>query len=171
MVKLIGAVLIVAASTFIGFEFARRFSDRTKLLRQLKTALQALEAEIVFSHKPLGLAAKDIGEQTDGPISKFFSRFSRLLLQGGTNVKAAWEESLKELERKSPVRAGEMEVLRQFGETLGKHDLLSQQKHIRLALVHLERESGDAEERQARNEKMIKSLGFLSGLLIVILLM
>ena len=68
-------------------------------------------------------------------------------------------------------KQGEYEIMKQFGETLGQHDLLSQQKHIRLALAHLEREEADALDRQSRYEKMLKSLGFLSGLLLVILLM
>ncbi|MFY4776268.1 stage III sporulation protein SpoIIIAB [Metabacillus sp. RGM 3146] len=171
MIKLIGAVLIIAASTFTGFEFARRFSDRTKLLRQLKSALQSLEAEIMFSHKPLAAAAYDIGKQIPKPLSLFFEKFSERLSKGHTSVKAAWDSSLDDLASFSSIKKGELQVLKQFGETLGKHDLISQQKHIRLALTHLEREESDAEDRQARYEKMIKSLGFLSGLLIVILLM
>jgi stage III sporulation protein AB len=44
----------------------------------------------------------------------------------------------------------ELEILKQFGETLGKHDLVQQQKQIRLALTHLEREEEDeAREKQA----------------------
>jgi stage III sporulation protein AB len=39
-----------------------------------------------------------------------------------------------------------------------------------LALTHLEREEADAYERQSKYEKMVKSLGFLSGLLLIILL-
>jgi stage III sporulation protein AB len=59
----------------------------------------------------------------------------------------------------------------QFGATLGQHDREHQQKQIRLTLNHLEREEGDAIESQNRYEKMLKSLGFLTGLLIVILMM
>ena len=65
----------------------------------------------------------------------------------------------------------EYEILRQFGETLGRHDLISQQKHIKLALTHLETEEAEANLAQAKNEKMVKSLGFLSGLLLILLLM
>jgi stage III sporulation protein AB len=60
--------------------------------------------------------------------------------------------------------------MKQFGETLGRHDRMSQQKHIMLTLTHLEREEADAIQAQATYEKMTKSLGFLSGLLLIILL-
>jgi stage III sporulation protein AB len=39
-----------------------------------------------------------------------------------------------------------------------------------LTLTHLEREEADAIQAQATYEKMVKSLGFLSGLLLIILL-
>jgi stage III sporulation protein AB len=60
--------------------------------------------------------------------------------------------------------------MKQFGETLGRHDRFSQQKQIMLTLTHLEREEGNSIESQAKYEKMVKSLGFLSGLLLIILL-
>ena len=60
--------------------------------------------------------------------------------------------------------------MKQFGETLGRHDRISQQKQIMLTLTHLEREEADAIQAQATYEKMVKSLGFLSGLLLIILL-
>lgn len=69
------------------------------------------------------------------------------------------------------LKKNEYEVLKQFGETLGIHDRISQQKHIKLALTHLEASEADAEQAQAKNEKMIKSLGFLAGLLLILLLM
>lgn len=69
------------------------------------------------------------------------------------------------------LEAGEFEILSQFGETLGKSDRHHQQKQIMLTMAHLEREESDALERQGKYEKMMKSLGFLTGLLLIILLM
>ncbi|AZB43538.1 stage III sporulation protein SpoAB [Bacillus sp. FJAT-42376] len=171
MVKLIGAAMILFASTWIGFELAGRFGKRTRLLREMKVAMQSLEAEIVFSQKPLKAAAADLSEQLEKPLSQFFSQFSHILSRGGIDTKAAWKESLDQLAAASTLQKGELEVMKQFGETLGKHDLISQQKHIRLAMVHLEREEAEAGEKQNRYERMIKSIGFLSGLLLVIVLL
>jgi stage III sporulation protein AB len=154
MIKLIGAVFIIVATTWTGFEASRHLTERPRQLRQLKSALQSLEAEIMYGHTPLHEAARRLASQLSKPLSWFFESFSKKLTNSETTVKDAWEESLQE-----------------FGETLGRHDRFSQQKQIRLALTHLEREEADAHEKQARYEKMMKSLGFLSGLLLVILLM
>ncbi|MBS4215715.1 MULTISPECIES: stage III sporulation protein SpoIIIAB [Neobacillus] len=170
MVKLIGAIFIVVATTFTGFEAARNLSERPKQLRALKFALQSLEAEIMYGHTPLHEAARRLAAQMAKPLSTFFESFAGKLTNSETTVKEAWESSLKEIWKSTALKQGEYEIMRQFGETLGRHDRFSQQKHIMLTLTHLEREEAEAVQAQAKYEKMVKSLGFLSGLLLIILL-
>lgn len=171
MMKLIGAVFIIVATTWTGFEASRHLSERPRQLRLLKSALQSLEAEIMYGHTPLHEAARRLSTQMSKPLSWFFESFAAKLTSSETTVKKAWEESLSEIWKMTALKQGEYEVMKQFGETLGRHDRISQQKQIMLALSHLEREETDACDRQVKYEKMVKSLGFLSGLLLVILLM
>ncbi|WP_246944584.1 stage III sporulation protein SpoIIIAB [Bacillus pinisoli] len=171
MVKLLGALFILLATTWTGFEAAKHLSERPRQLRQLKVALQSLEAEIMYGHLPLYDACTHISKQLKKPLSWFFEDFAKRLKEGTGNVREAWHDSLIEVKRFTAFKQGEIEVLQQFGETLGQHDRTSQQKHIMLALTHLEREEQEARDKQAKYEKMIKSLGFLSGLLLIVLLM
>lgn len=170
MIKLIGAIFIIVATTWTGFEAARNFSERPRQLRALRSALQSLEAEIMYGHTPLHEASRRLAEQLTKPLSTFFDSFAKKLTDTETTVKEAWETSLKEVWRFTAMKKGEFEIMKQFGETLGRHDRFSQQKHIMLTLAHLEREEADASQAQAKYEKMVKSLGFLSGLLLIILL-
>ncbi|MFE8702518.1 stage III sporulation protein SpoIIIAB [Cytobacillus sp. FJAT-54145] len=170
MMKIIGAIFIIVATTWTGFEASRHLNERPRQLRQLKSALQSLEAEIMYGHTPLHEASRRLAEQLSKPLSWFFESFSKKLTNSETTVKDAWEESLVEMWKFTAFKQGEFEIMKQFGETLGRHDRLSQQKQIRLTLTHLEREEADAYEKQAKYEKMVKSLGFLSGLLLIILL-
>ncbi|WP_028399156.1 stage III sporulation protein SpoIIIAB [Ectobacillus panaciterrae] len=170
MMKMIGAVLIVAATTWIGFQFAKKVSERPRQLRLLKTALQSLEAEIMYGHTPLSEAAERLAKQMPKPLSWMFQSFQTRLQRGDKTVREAWNESLQDIWKLTALKQTEQEILQQFGETLGQHDRDSQQKHIRLCITHLEREEGEAKDAQLRYEKMMKSLGFLTGLLIVILL-
>lgn len=170
MLKLLGAVFIIAATTWIGFEAARRYSDRPRQLQQLKSALQSLEAEIMYGHTPLHEAARRLAEQLPNPLSRLFDRFATTLTQTETTVKEAWENSLRDVWKVTALKQGEFEIMKQFGETLGRHDRFSQQKQIMLTLSHLEREAADARDKQVKYEKMVKSLGFLTGLLLIIIL-
>ncbi|MCZ0754665.1 stage III sporulation protein SpoIIIAB [Anoxybacillus sp. J5B_2022] len=168
--KWFGALLILLATTWSGFEASRQLSERPRQLRQLKIALQALEAEIMYGHTPLAEAALHLARQLAFPFSRFFERFAEKLQTGETSVHEAWEDSLRAIWRATALKQGEFEVMKQFGETLGQYDRVAQQKQIALALVHLDREEQDALEKKARYEKMAKSLGFLVGLLLIILL-
>lgn len=171
MMKLIGAMLIIIATTWTGFEFARHLTERPRQLRALKTALQSLEAEIMYSHTPLHEASRRLALQLPHPLAHFFATFAKKLTETETTVRDAWEECLKEVWGKTALKRNEFEIMKQFGETLGRHDRQSQQKQIVLTLTHLEREESEAREKQAKYEKMVKSIGFLSGLLLIILLM
>ncbi|MBS4173429.1 stage III sporulation protein SpoIIIAB [Bacillus sp. FJAT-49736] len=171
MIKIFGALFIILATTWGGFEISRHLSERPKQLRWFKSALQSLEAEIMYGHTPLHEAARKLSPQFPKPLSIFFSSFAEKLLNNLTTVKNAWESSLQEIWKMTSLKQNEYEILKQFGENLGKHDRLTEQKNIHLTITHLEREEKDAYDRQKRYEKMVKSMGFLTGLLIVILLM
>jgi len=169
--KFVGAALILLATTWTGFETAKFLSDRPRQLRQLKTALRALEAEIMYGHTPLSEAAIHIAKQLSKPVSLLFEKFHQKLQSGEMSANEAWKSSVEETAKLTALKNAELEVLKQFGETLGQYDRIAQQKQIMLALVHLEREEQDALEKRTRYERMVKSLGFLAGLLLVILLM
>lgn len=81
-----------------------------------------------------------------------------------------WKSQVDRLMERSCLHRNEREILYQFGRTLGQHDFYQQQKHIQLALTHLERELEDARDEQLKYSKMAKTLGILSGLFIVLLL-
>jgi len=171
MIKIMGAILIILSTTWTGFEASRHLSERPRQLRLLKSALQSLEAEIMYGHTPLHEASRKLSEQMTKPLSWFFETFSKKLTETETTVHIAWEESLREVWNLTAFKQGEFEIMKQFGETLGRHDRHSQQKQILLTISHLEREEADASEKQMKYEKMVKSIGFLSGLLLIILLM
>lgn len=171
MMSWFGAVAILSATTIFGFEWAQRVRERPKRLRELKVTLQALEAEIMYGSTPLSEAFQHIGKPLKEPLSSFFLIISDLLNDGDLTVQEAWECQLEVLAKETSFKSGEIEVLRQFGSTLGRHDKEHQQKQIQLTLAHLNREEKEARDIQERYEKMCKSLGVLMGLLIVILLM
>lgn len=171
MIKIIGAVFILIATSWIGFEASKNLSERTRQLRLWKLALQSLEAEIMFGHAPLHEAARRIANQVDPPIGQIFHQFQTMLVKEDMSANEAWKTSLNVIWNKTALKKTELEILEQFGETLGKHDIVQQQKHIRLALTHLEREEVEAREKQGIYGKMYRNLGFLTGLFIIILLM
>ncbi|WP_088104717.1 stage III sporulation protein SpoIIIAB [Halalkalibacter urbisdiaboli] len=169
--KIFGAIIILLTTTWVGFEFAKRLSDRPRQIRQLKVAIQSLEAEILYGLTPLAEASRNLAKQMPKPISYFFEHFSYRLVNKEETAHQAWEKSLDETWSHTALLQNEREVMSQFGATLGQQDREQQQKQIKLTLSHLQREEGEARDQQIRYERMIKSLGFLTGLLIIVLMM
>jgi len=170
MVKLIGIGCVLISTTLVGFHFANVLANRSKQLRQLQSALQILEAEITYGQVPLATASARIATQIQEPLALFWRSLSNKLTAGISGVSVIFREALEETWHQTVLKQEEYEIISQFGETLGKHDRYGQQQHIQIALTHLVRIEKEAVEEQRKFEKMFKSLGALSGLLIVILL-
>jgi stage III sporulation protein AB len=90
MIKVIGAIFIIIATTWTGFEASRNFSERPRQLRMLRSSLQSLEAEIMYGHTPLHEAARRLSDQLSKPLSVFFEAFAKKLTDSETTVKEAW---------------------------------------------------------------------------------
>ncbi|WP_100398389.1 stage III sporulation protein SpoIIIAB [Bacillus sp. FJAT-44742] len=168
--KWLGAILILSACTWAGFAFARRLSDRPRQLRMLVSALQSFEAEMMYGLTPLMEASLKLSRQIPKPISYMFAQFAYYLQKGEESAEKAWDACLADTWPLTALQQNELEVMKQFGATLGQHDRIQQQKQIRLALSHLAREEQDAKESQKRFESMAKSLGFLTGMLVIVLM-
>ncbi|KKB42949.1 stage III sporulation protein SpoIIIAB [Bacillus thermotolerans] len=168
--KWLGILLILTASFWIGMEQSRKLSDRTKQIRLLRTALQSLEAEIVHGFTPLHESARKLSERLPQPLSELFASFSELLMSTEWDAKEAWKASLNQVWPRTALTQNEWNILIDFGETVGKYDRLTEQKQIAIAMSHLEHQEEEAREKQRRYGHMIRSLSWLGGLLIVLLL-
>lgn len=166
--KWVGVLLFIFTTTWIGFEWSRKLNERPKHIRQLKNALRILEAEMMYSQLPLKEAFRTIAKQIPFPTSYFFQQLNEEF-NYTVELSNLWDKQIEMFTSISAIGNNEKEVLKQFGQTLGQHDFKQQQKQIQLAIEHLDRELEEARDQQQRYGKMAKSLGFLTGLFIVLL--
>lgn len=168
--KWIGAILLISATTFAGFEYARRYTNRPRQIRQLKNALQVLEAEIVYGQSPLIEVFQRLSKQVPKPLNEFFFLLNKEVTSSyETSFYSIWSFCLNKFWYKTAMKKTEKEIMDQFGQTLGQHDFVQQQKHIHLALSHLDRELENAEEENKTYTRLARSLGILTGLFLVLL--
>ena len=166
--KWLGVLLFIFTTTWIGFEWSRSLNERPKHIRQLKNALRILEAEMMYSQLPLKEAFRSIAKQLPYPTNSFFQQLSDGM-HNTVELSKLWNEEIETFTKNSAISTNEKEVLKQFGQTLGQHDFIQQQKQIQLAMQHLDRELEEASDNHRKYGKMAKSLGFLSGLFIGLL--
>lgn len=165
----IGAVIILTVTTWAGFDIASCFKKRPGHIRQWKNALQMIEAEMVYGQSSLLEVCENLSTHLPKPINHFFAS---ILNEEGVwdNFSSLWSKQLKKHWSWNAMTKSELEILIQFGRTLGQHDLEQQQKQIQLTLHHLDRELHEALEVGDQYQKMARGMGILSGLLVIILI-
>lgn len=172
MIDFFGCLLIFIACTAAGFYQASLLAKRSKQIRMLIHQLQRLETEIVYAMTPLPQAIEQIGKQSAPPLSRLFLSISHSLQQQkGKSTSQCWEEGVHRYWHETALQTNEKEIFLRLGHYLGISDREDQKKYILLSLQQLSAEEDIAREKQQRYEKMYRSLGVLSGLLIIILLL
>lgn len=168
--KWIGAIILILISTIIGFEFSSKFNKRPEQIQQLKNALNILEAEILYSQTKLKDAFYIISKQIPMPTQELFQLAYQKLSSNEADLFTLWNDSINKYIQKSALTKKEKEILLQFGVTLGQYDVSQQQKYITVTIQHLNRILDEAERKRDKYGNMSKTLGILSGIFIVILL-
>lgn len=171
MFKLIGAVLILFSASMVGWQIGKYYANRPVHLRALLVALQMLETEIVYGMTPLHRAFVKVGHRVSEEVGKVFLFAADLLVTEQVHsAEEALQQAMSKFWTQTALRRQEREVLASLGQVLGSSDRDDQQKHLRLAITHLRGLEEEARAEQEKYERMYKSLGFLGGLLVVILM-
>src|SRR5699024_9039710 len=155
--KWIGALLLIGTTTWIGFEWSQKLNNRPKHIRQLKNALQILEAEILYSQLPLQEACITIAKQIPQPIKSFFQARGTGMEEKNPDLFSLWKKQVDLLIAESCVRDNEQKILMQFARTLGQHTFEQKQKHILYEVRDLNHEIKKPRDNPMRNRKMIQS--------------
>jgi len=170
LLKLIGSSLIVYACGSVGLMVAGSYARRPRELANVASALVNLQTEISYAATPLPEALAGLARQAGEPAGRLFAETARALRHNrGTTAGEAWAAALAEVYPDTALRDVDREILEAFGQYLGQSDRLDQERHILAAIERLRREEARAREDQARNEKLWRYIGFLTGLAVAIL--
>lgn len=172
LLKIIGSVLIITASSFIGFVYSRDCSKRPQQLREIQSMLQMLENEISFLSNLLADAFEKVYKSNKDATSLIFkSAFENLCGNTGYNAQEAWELAVRDNIKKTSLNEEDELILISFGKLLGNSDVEGQINNIRLTISQLKMQELKAEEIRKKNENMYRALGVLGGIASVILLL
>lgn len=167
--KLIGILLVIGTTTFIGFQRGNQFTKRVRELRQIILSLQMIETEMSYSQLTLKTIFHNVSEKLEYPISQFYKNMAAEMQLTITSFITIWENELDLIAHNISLKNTDVNIMKQFGRTLGSHTFTQQQKHIKLTIKHLEKQQEEATEQNNKYGNMTKTLGFLIGLVIVIL--
>lgn len=168
--KMIGAVLVMAASTVMGWLYSLLLKKRLKILSNLIQCFQWLETEVGYAAVPLAEAFGRIGGRVEEETRLIFSGFTAELSGAqGLTADEAWQRSLAKCQDRLALLGEDWALLEDFGRTLGSTDREHQLNAIRQTLDKLKLQADAAAANRKKNERLYRYLGMAGGALIVLL--
>ena len=165
-IKCIIYILIFSSSTYIGILISKQYSNRVSELQEIKLALNILKTKIRFTSEPLYSIFKEISMSSKGNISNLFKNMSENLKTN--SAKVAWEQGIEN--ETLAIKKQDRQALKSMGKLLGKTDLDGQISEIELTESFLETQISEAQKEKDKNEKLYKTLGMITGVGIIVIL-
>lgn len=165
-IKSVIYILIFFASTYIGILISKQYKNRVTELNEFKIVLNTLKTKIRFTNQTLQDIFNEISLNSKGNINNLFKNMALKL--NNNNASYAWESSIDECF--SYLKKDDRQALKSMGKLLGKTDLEGQLSEIELTEALLETQISEAKKERDKNEKLYKTLGMITGVGIVIIL-
>lgn len=169
MMRLMGAVLVIAGCGALGLAGVASLDGRVRDLGELAAGLDALQRELGWRLAPLPQALEMAARAAHGPAAQFFSRCARESGQSdGQNFQQVWRDSLNG----TPLRlaVGDKVLMERLGPVLGRYDGDSQRVALEDAAAGLRSLQGEASDDRRRLGRVYGMLGVTAGLFLAILL-
>ncbi len=164
--KIILLIGIVVASTFLGILFSKKYSNREKELKEMKSALNMLSTKIKFTYEPIPNLFLEISQKIGGNVGKIFSRAANRMKEESAGE--AWINAFSDVQNN--LLEEDVVILKNLGRLLGQTDVEGQISEIEVVNQFLDSQLESARHEKLKNEKMYRTLGIVCGLTIAIIL-
>ena len=162
MIKVIGAVMTGFACAYFGIRLSASMKTRAQSLSDIRASLELLESEINFSVNKLKNAFIRIDR------NGLFTLAAKNINENG--AKKSGEDAVSAMQSKLCLSGADVDVLKMFGQNIGKTDADDQLKNIRYIKTLISEQEKQAIAEYGRFGKLYRSGGVLAGLLVVIIL-
>src|SRR5690625_1005695 len=143
---------------------------KKKQKNKKKNSIHNLEAKILYNQTKIKDAFETISKQIPNPTKELLYASAKDLSTNKLHLFEIWENNVQRYIERSALTEQEKEILLQFGKTLDQYDMTQQQKQLAVTNNHLHRLLQEAEALRDQYANIAKSLGVLSGVFIVLLL-
>lgn len=169
IIKILGALLIVIACAFIGYQFSVSYIREISHFKDLIWALDNMERELQYRLTPLPDLCRSIFNDNGCKISQIFLKLADLLDSHTENtVFACMEIAIMAVNIQS---ARVNNLLLNLGKTLGKFDVSGQIKGMQTIKEESIAILNSLSLNQKEKVRSIKTIGLCAGIAIAILLM
>lgn len=166
MLKIIGSIFIITATTGIGFSKSKELQNHLNTLEELKKLFCLIRSELQYTHAPFTEVFSKIGTKTSTPYREWISSLSqRLMKKTRGSFWEIWCLSITEDLNETNLKKDELEELRSVGKNLEYIESLE------LYIEQLEYRIKNTREVYRSKRKLCQSMGIMGGIFLVILLL
>ena len=167
ILKIIIYIAIFTSSSYVGILFSRKYTNRVNELKDFKNAFNIFKTKLKYTYAPLDEIFMDISKSVRGTVGlTFLDICNNMKLQNATD---SFNNAIDTVNLDLTVE--DKETIKNLSKLLGKTDIEGQLSQIDLTLSFLNIQIEKAEKEKEKNEKLYKTLGIITGLGIVIILM
>lgn len=171
MIKTLGAILIIGASSIMGFAFAEALRRRLSQLKDLQGALVQLQNEIFYTRTDLPDACSKVAQKSRHPVGRIFDKVSEQLKSTSIDsVYEAFKSALNNNEGGLSLTKEDKDILLELSKALGDSDIEGHRKVFSLAEHNMKIKIESLEQSIDKNVKMYRYLGFSLGAAVAIIL-
>ncbi len=168
IVQVLGAGMVFAGCTGVGFSAAKSYAKQLHALEQLILALDFMECQLEYRMLPLPELCRSTAEHCSGAVAEAFrilaAELDRQICPDASACMTAALGKAKGL----PNGAGT--YMRQLGSTLGQFDLTGQLKGLQSVTEGCRQQRDILRTHQQERMKCCRTLGLCAGAALVILL-
>lgn len=166
MITLVGSILILAASTGLGFSKSSEMQAHLNELEELKKIFYLLKSELQYTRAPFAEVFEKIGRKTREPFQSWlFDLCTRLNEKRSSMFWDMWCNSIEENLKCSRLKEDELNELKNVGKNLEYIESLD------LFIEQMEYRIKNTRESYRTKRKLCQSLGIMGGIFLVILLL
>lgn len=168
IIKVIILFSILFSSSYIGILLAKKYENRVKELKQIKSSLNMFSTKIQLTYEPIPNIFEELSRKENINCKNVKNIFKNAY-EKMTTIPAgqAWIEALDKTN--TNLNKEDIEVLKGLSNLLGKVDMQGQINEIEVVENFINMQIEKAEEENKKNKKMYKTLGITAGLALVII--
>lgn len=169
--KLIAAAVVVLGCGYLGILLAARQKLRVSQIEAFIQFLRAVEFDVVYLRLPVTECLRRTVVGSSGVLRSILDE-TRLYLEQhkGAKLGEAWQAAMEKNRKGLYVGQDVQETLFAFAERFGSGDDEREKNNITYAVTKLQYLKNGFEEHLRSDMKLYRGLGFLGGILLVILL-
>lgn len=172
MLKITGAILLIAGTTGFGIACRNELVQKLAALRYLSSLLEMLRGEICFSKAALPEACRLIGRRAKEPYREtLFAICDKMGENRGVSFDVVWKEEMERCLERLPIDREEKELVLNFFSCSGFADRRMQERAVEQQCGLLQQAVKKQEEAIENKSKVVMSMGLISGIFLTIVLL